>query len=312
MSKNLVYMGSSDFAVGPLLALVEAGYLISAVFTQPDKPAGRGRVLSPPPVKVAAERLCLPIAQPLTLRDKSVQEHLQNLQPEIIVVAAYAQLLPPSVLRIPANGCLNIHASLLPRYRGGAPVHWAIMNGEHETGVTIMHMASGLDTGDILLQEKLPIEGEATAGDITALLSSLGAKLILDILALPDRGEGLRTPQQHALATYARNIRKEDGKLPWHLESAAIHNLIRGLNPWPLAYTSFAGQYLRISRSRMATGTISLGPGEVRAVGSALLVGTGKGLLELLELQPAGKRVMTGIEFARGYLKGSARSFQLS
>jgi len=312
MSKNLVYMGTPDFAVVPLLAIVEAGHFVSAVYTQPDKPAGRGRALTPPPVKTVAERLGLEVVQPASLRDKSVQEQLLSLRPDAIVVAAYAQLLPSNVLSIPHYGCLNIHASLLPRYRGGAPVHWAVMNGDSETGVTIMRMDRGLDTGDILLQDSISIGEEDTSGDVTTRLSLLGAKLIVDALARQDLGEDLRRAQQHNLATYARNIRKEDGRVNWNLPAATLHNLIRGLNPWPLAYTYYGGQYLRVLRSRVYHMAYSLGPGELKVDDGRLLVGTGLGTLQLMDVQPAGKRVMTGSEFARGYLQGREKSFQFS
>ena len=309
MSKRIVYMGSPSFAVPPLLALVQNDYSIAAVFTQPDMPAGRGRALTPPPVKLAAEKLGLPIVQARSLKDKEVEERLARLAPDLIVVVAYAAFLPLAVRKIPPCGCLNIHASLLPRYRGGAPIHWAIVNGERDTGVTIMRMASGLDAGDIIKQAQLPISEEATTGEVTELLSTLGAGLLLDVLSLPDLGESLRRPQEHALATYARNIKKEDGYVDWQLDATRIHNLIRGLNPWPLAYTYFEGQYLRVLRSQVVHAKLSLRPGEVSSAHDGLYVGTGDKALLLLQVQLAGKRVMTGAEFSRGYLQGRNAMF---
>lgn len=310
MSKRIIYMGSPAFAVPPLLALVQSNHNIAAVFTQPDMPAGRGRILTPPPVKWAAAELGLPIVQARSLKDKVVQERIASFAPDLIVVVAYAALLPPAVLRIPPCGCLNIHASLLPRYRGGAPIHWSIVNGEPETGVTIMRMASGLDAGDIIKQAKVPITDEATTGEVTELLATVGARLLLDVLSLSDLGESHRTPQNHALATYARNIKKEDGLVVWQLEATKIHNLIRGLNPWPLAYTYFGEQYVRILRSRVVDTYASLSPGEVSNARDALYVGTGNKALELLLVQPSGKKVMTGAEFSRGYLQGKTAMFQ--
>jgi len=312
MSKRIIYMGSPAFAVPALMALVQSGHTIAAVFTQPDMPAGRGRLLTPPPVKLAATELGLPMVQARSLKDTGVQEQIARLTPDLIVVVAYAALLPTAVLKIPPCGCLNIHASLLPRYRGGAPIHWSIVNGEPETGVTIMRMASGLDAGDIIKQARVPIADEATTGEVTAMLAEAGASLLIDVLSLPDFGESLRVPQDHALATYARNVKKEDGLVVWQHDALTIHNLIRGLNPWPLAYTYFGGQYLRVLRSRVVDISLSLRPGEVVSVRDDLYVGTGDKALELLLVQPSGKRVMTGAEFSRGYLQGKKAMFQSS
>jgi len=312
MIKDIVYMGTPDFAVGPLLAIVAAGHRVSAVFTQPDKPAGRGRTLTSPPVKTAAERLGIEVVQPSTLRDTAVQEQILRLRPDAIVVAAYAQLLPLRVLSAPKYGCLNIHASLLPDYRGGAPIHWAVMNGDTETGITIMRMEKGLDTGDIMLQGKIPINTEVTSGEVTAQLSLLGAELIVDVLARQDVGESLRRAQDHNQATYARNIRKEDGRIDWTLPARTLHNLIRGLNPWPLAYTYCGEQYLRVLRSCVTAQDHGLGPGELKVDEGLLLVGTGVGTLQLIEVQPAGKRFMKGSDYARGYLQSSEKTNRLS
>ena len=308
--RRLVYMGTPDFAVPPLHALCEAGLDVAAVFTQPDRPAGRGRHLAPPPVKTAAQSLGLSVFQPTSLRDTQVIALLADLDPEVIVVAAYAQLLPRDVLNLPRFGCKNIHASLLPKYRGGAPVHWAIVDGEKETGITIMHMARGLDKGDIIMQESMPLGLEQTCGEVTAQLSHIGARLILNCLELADLGESLRQPQEESLATYAPNVKKSDGLINWAISALSIHNQVRGFNPWPGAHTSFQGQSIRVVASRISNQDHALSGhfGRLALHDGRLLVGTGEGALELERLLPSGKRLMSGEEFFRGYVAKVASS----
>jgi methionyl-tRNA formyltransferase len=300
--RRLVFMGTPDFAVPPLQALAAAGHEVTAVFTQPDKPAGRGRQLATPPVKVAAQALNIPVFQPPSLREPEVISRLEELSPEVIVVAAYAQLLPTAILELPPFGCKNIHASLLPKYRGGAPVHWAIANGETETGVTIMQMARGLDTGDIILKQVYPLGPDETCGEVTNALSHLGAKLMLECLELPDLGASLRRPQDEAESCFARNVLKSDGRINWYDSARLIHNRVRGFNPWPGAHTLFLGQPLRLL-STSSHDHVNIGaPGIVTLEDGKCMVGTGAGALEIRTVLPAGKRAISGLDFYRGYI----------
>ncbi len=295
-------MGTPEFAVPALRTLHEEGHTVAAVFTQPDRPAGRGRRLTPPPVKLAALALGLSVWQPSSLRDPEVLDFLRGQSLDAIVVAAYGKLLPPAVLAVPRFGCKNIHASLLPKYRGGAPVHWAIVNGEHETGVTIMQMARGLDTGDVIEQRAVPINPDDTCGSVTTKLSLLGAELIAEVLALPDAGESRRTPQAHELMTTARTVRKLDGLINWSLESRQIEALVRGMYPWPGAYTHWRQEALGVLSTRRAAGGPALKPGAVWCQDGRLWVGCLDESLELLKVLPAGKKAMSALDFYRGYL----------
>lgn len=300
---RVVFMGTPDFAVPALRAVHGAGHTIVAVYTQPDKPAGRGREMTSSPVKEAALELGLPVYQPTSLRTTEVYEELQSLRPDTIVVAAYAQLLPQKVLDIPKYGCKNIHASLLPKYRGGAPIHWAIVNGEAETGITIMQMARGLDTGDIILQRSLAIGNDDTCGVIFDRLANLGAEMILEVLALGDLGESLRVKQDEELATYARTVNKEDGRIDFTQNAKSVHNTIRGLNPWPGAFTTLQGGYIKILQSRLGPCDSILPAGLLLTKEGKIYVGCGIGCIELLTLQPAGKRPMGAGDFLRGYVR---------
>ena len=299
---SLVYMGTPDFAVEPLQALHRAGYHIKAVFTQPDRPAGRGKIMRQPEVKAAALKLGLPVYQPDSLRNGEVLKLLSDLNPDVIVVAAYAQLLPAEVLALPRYGCKNIHASLLPKYRGGAPIQWAIARGERETGISIMHMDTGLDTGDIIMQEAVVIGSEETAGGLTERLSALGARMILECLSMADMGEGMRRPQEHGAATFARNLRKTDGLLDWNRSAQKIHDAIRAFNPWPGAYTFLGKLRISLQKSSLTEYAYKLSPGHIAFTDGKLLVGTSDSAVEIVELTPAGKRAMDGQAFAKGYL----------
>jgi methionyl-tRNA formyltransferase len=299
---SLVYMGTPGFAVEPLRALYNAGHKITAVFTQPDRPAGRGKLMRPPEVKVAALELGLPVFQPATLRSEQVLKMLAVLQPEVIVVAAYAQLLPLEILKLPRYGCKNIHASLLPKYRGGAPIQWAIARGEHQTGISIMQMDVGLDTGDVIMQQPLIIDANETSGRLTERLSVLGAGMIVECLALDDLGESMRKAQNHRESTFARNLRKSDGLLFWNRSAQQIHNSIRAFNPWPGAYSFLGNLRINIQRSSLQKQSITLAPGHITLLGEKLLVGTADNPIEIVELTPAGKRSMDGQAFAKGYL----------
>ena len=308
MLRRIVFMGTPDFAVPALTALHDAGHTVIAVFTQPDRPAGRGRRLTPPPVKLAALELGLPVWQPASLGHPGVLDFLLGQALDVIVVAAYAKLLPPAVLAAPRFGCKNIHASLLPKYRGGAPVHWAIVNGEQETGVTIMQMARGLDTGDVIEQRAIPITREDTCGSVTEKLSLLGAELILRVLELPDAGESKRVPQAHELKSFARTVRKQDGLINWAMQSQQIDALVRGMQPWPGAYTQWRQETLGVLATRCSVKGPRLRPGEAVCREGSVWVGCQDGSIELLKVLPAGRKAMAASDFYRGYLSRNSEN----
>ncbi|NLY54750.1 MAG: methionyl-tRNA formyltransferase [Firmicutes bacterium] len=299
-----VFMGTPEFAV-PCLRRLAAETEVVGVFTQPDRPQGRGLVLTAPPVKQVALELGLPVYQPPRLREPACLEQLQALDPDLIVVVAYAQLLTPQILSLPPYGCINVHASLLPAYRGGAPIHWAIINGETATGITTMYMSEELDAGDILLQDVLPIGPNDTCGQIHDQLAELGAETLSRTLAALREGKLEPKPQPQEGVSYARNLTKQDGLIDWDKSAIAIHNQVRGLNPWPVAYTSHNGKRLRIFSTRVVeTGTLarSTSPGCVIEIESeGPLVQTGDGVLLLQEVQPESKRRMSGTDYARGH-----------
>lgn len=313
---NIVFMGTPDFAVPSLRALLEAGYSIKGVVTQPDRPKGRKQILTPPPVKAEAAKHGLRILQPLKLRDPESVAELASLQPDLIVTAAYGQLLTKAVLDMPKFGCINIHASLLPKYRGGAPIHHAVMAGEAVTGVTIMYMAEGLDTGDTLSRVEVPILDTDTTGTMYDKLGEAGAELLLQ--TLPELlAERLRpVPQNHEQATYARNITRADEKIDWNRSSMEIYNQVRGLYPWPGAYTIWNGEVMKVwaclnpdlggsESNEEIEGADSAGPPSapgtvIRMNEQGIWVATGNGSLRLTEIQPAGRKRMTVEEFARG------------
>lgn len=300
---RLVFMGSAEFAVPSLKALYEKGYDILLVVTQPDRPQGRGRKLKGTPVKELAQQLGLPLVQPERVRDAKFVERLRALQPEVIVVVAYGQILPAAVLEIPTRGCINVHASLLPRYRGAAPIAWAIMQGEQETGVTTMLMDEGMDTGDILLQQRVSIPPQATAGEVEKCLAEEGAQLLLSTLEQWEKG-GLRPVRQNAAeATYAPLLRPEHERIDWSQPALVIYNLVRALNPRPGAHTYLGSRLVKVWQAEVV-GCSDKGasPGEVLKLdGEGLVVQTGKGCLRLLEVQPAGRPRMPAAAFGRGY-----------
>jgi methionyl-tRNA formyltransferase len=308
VSMRLVYMGTPQFAVEPLLALAAAGHVFAGVITRTDKPAGRGRTLAAPPVKVAAQELGVAVLQPKRVRDPEIIGTLRTMGPDVIVVAAYGQILPREILALPKFGCINIHASLLPAYRGAAPINWAIIRGEHETGITIMQMDEGMDTGAILMQESIPIGPEDTAGALTGRLSLLGAKLITDALPLITSGKLVPVSQDGTKATMAPLLKKADGLIDWNLPAADLHNRIRGLSPWPGAYT-----YLDRKLVKIIATEVFEGPGEPGTLyernNTTLEAGTGSGLLRVLSLQPEGRKPMTAGEFLRGHRGIAGKQF---
>ncbi len=297
---KLVYMGTPEFAVRPLQALVQAGHEVVGVVTRTDKPAGRGRIVAAPAVKQAAHEFGLPLYQPKRVRDPEFIQTLRGIAPEVIIVAAYGQILSKEIIELPKYGCINIHASLLPLYRGAAPINWAIIRGEAETGVTIMQMDERMDTGAILLQERIPIDPDDTAGTLADKLSALGARLIVTALPLIEAGKLLSVNQDDSKATLAPLLKKGDGLIDWKLPAVEIHNRVRGLTPWPGAYTFLDGKMIKLLETQAVRGNRE--PGVIHP-GSwdSLEVGTGEGRLRVLRLQPEGKKVMTAAEFLRGH-----------
>ncbi|MHB1419294.1 MAG: methionyl-tRNA formyltransferase [Bacillota bacterium] len=301
---RIVFMGTPDFAVPSLDALLGGGHQVAGVVTQPDRPRGRGHRFSPSPVKEYALNRGLNVWQPTTLRQEDFREILLDAKPELIVVVAYGRILPPEILRMPERGCINVHASLLPRYRGAAPIHWAVINGEKETGVTTMMMDTGLDTGDILLQEKLPIPPLASTGEIHDGLARMGAEMLVKTIDMLAQGRLAPCPQEHGLATYAPPLRKSDELIDWGKDAGALVNHIRGMNPWPGAYTYFKHQLLKVWSAQQVNGD----PGRCHGTGQVvqiseqgIIVAAGQGAIMLTEVQPAGKRKMPASDFARGY-----------
>ena len=241
-------MGTPDFAVPSLEALWNKGYEICAVYTQPDKPKGRKQILTPPPVKETALSHHIPVEQPVTLRTEEAFATLQRYAPDLIVVVAYGKILPKNVLELPRLGCINVHGSLLPKYRGAAPIQWSVLNGDAVTGVTTMFMAEGLDTGDILLQKETPIGPDETAGELFDRLAPMGAELLLETIPLLETGTVQRIPQPEDGGAYASQLTKEMAWIDWNRPAQEIHNLVRGMNPWPIAQTEFRGKRLKLFR----------------------------------------------------------------
>lgn len=297
---RLLYAGTPEFAVPALDALLRAGYTIAAVYTQPDRPAGRGRHLQASPVKQCALQAGLPVRQPLTLKDPGVQAEFAAWQADALIVAAYGLILPLPVLQATRCGGINLHASLLPRWRGAAPIARAVWAGDAETGVTLMQMAEGLDTGDILAQATLPIDNAITAGQMQTRLAQLGAELLLTQLPALLVGQLMGHPQDAAAATYAAKLRKEEAELDWHRPAEQLARQIRALHPWPVASTSLAGQSLRIGAAYVSTAPAQAAPGTVQAVSrEGLEVACGCGVLCLQQVQLPGKRMISAIDFAR-------------
>ncbi len=305
---KLVYMGTPLFAVQPLLALAAAGHEIVGVVTRTDKPAGRWMTLAEPPVKLTARDKGFAVFQPRRVRDPEFIDRLRALAPDVIVVAAYGQILPREILTLPRYGCVNIHASLLPLYRGAAPINWAIIRGETMTGITIMQMDEGMDTGAILMQEPVPIDPIDTAGTLTDKLSRFGAKLIPEALRGLESGTITPIMQDSSKATLAPLLKKGDGLIEWKLPAGEIHNRIRGLSPWPGAYGYVDGKIIKIIASTAIAGAGE--PGSLYEMDKTTLdVGTGNGMLRILSIQPEGKKPMTAAEFLRGHRGIAGKKF---
>lgn len=298
---TILFMGTPSFAVPALEGLVQGGWPVIAVVTQPDRPQGRGQTLAPPPVKVAAEGLGLPVLQPEKVRHPDFLETFRKLSPDLVVVAAFGQILPGEIIHGPKQGCINIHPSLLPKYRGAAPINRAMMAGEETTGVTIMQMDEGVDSGAILLQEETPIGPEESFGELHDRLALMGADLLRMALAMLLSGTLLPRPQDHSLATAAPRIGREEGRIRWERDCRQIVSLVRGLSPVPCAYTLLAGKQLRIFAAAAETAPVTEAPGTV--VGEedgTLRVAAGNGYVLLKEVQAEGKKRMTVRDFLRG------------
>ncbi len=300
---RIVFMGTPDFALFSLRALCEAGEDVVGVVTQPDKPRGRGYVLTPPPVKVYAEERGIPVYQPTTLKNGAFDETLSALHPELIIVVAYGKILPRSVLDFPVHGCINVHGSLLPAYRGAAPMQRAIMEGQSITGITTMYMAEGMDTGDMLLRAEVAIEEDDNFETIHDKLGACGAQILLDTIAALKDGTLRAEPQDDALATYAAKIEKEDCLIDFSAPAKAVHDRIRGLSPIPLAFTHTPdGKLLKVPAARMGdrTETRLAAPGTVLSLGDGIEVACGTGSIRLLTVTPEGKKSMSAKDFING------------
>ena len=298
---RILFMGTPDFAVFSLSALVENGEEVVGVVTQPDQPKGRGYVMTPPPVKVYAEAKGIPVYQPETLKNGGFGEELQAIAPDLIVVAAYGKILPASVLDYPKYGCINIHGSLLPQYRGAAPIQRAILDGRTETGITTMRMDAGLDTGDILLQEAVPIAKDDNFETLHDQMGACGARVLLRTLDALKKGTLRRIPQDNTKATYAAKIEKADCRIDFAKPAAAVHNQIRGLSPIPLAYVRMPdGKLLKIRKAE-PTAAESAAPGTILSLaGGAITVACGQGAIRFLEVVPEGKKPMTAAAYLNG------------
>ncbi len=312
---RIIFCGTPEFAVPTLEALVREGYEIAGVITQPDRPKGRGLKLTPPPVKVAAEKLGLHVVQPAGLKGEAGRRLLEPLAPEAVVIVGYGQIIPADLLELPRHGWINLHASLLPKYRGAAPVNWAIIRGERITGVTTMRIDAGLDTGPVFLQREEPIRPDDTAITLGERLARIGAELMVETLRGIESGKLAPRPQDHSQATKAPLLKKEDGRIDWRWPAAEIHNRIRGLVPWPGAYTGFRGQFVHIwqaeetpaapVRGQASPGTLVVESGEPYVVcGPAA-----SEWLRLEELQLAGRKRVCGRDFVNGLRVQSGERF---
>lgn len=297
---RLVFMGTPEFAVNSLQALADAGHIIQAVYTQPDRPKGRGYGIVPPPVKVLAGSLGIEVFQPDSVKDEQVQRRIEELAPDCIVVVAYGKLLPARVLNAAKYGCVNVHSSLLPKYRGAAPIQWSVINGDSVTGVSTMLLDEGMDTGDILMQKETDIEPNETSGQLHDRLAVMGAELIVETLAALESGSIEPVKQDERQACHAPMLSKSLSPIKWDAGAQSVHNLVRGLQPWPVASTSIGGKRLRIHATEVVTG-VSGSPGEVVSA-DPLIVSCGDGTgVKLLEIQIDGGKRMVAADYMRGH-----------
>ena len=299
---KIVFMGTPDFSVPVLQRILQDGYEVIAVVTQPDRPVGRKRVLTPPPVKVEALKHNIPVYQPEKIRVREELDQILALNPDLIVTAAFGQILPKELLEAPKLGCINVHASLLPELRGGAPIHYAILEGKKETGITIMYMAEKLDAGDILTQVAVEITEEDNVGTLHDKLSAAGCELLSETLPKLINGELTGIPQDDSKATFASNIKREQEKIDWTKDGETIYNQVRGLNPWPVAYTTLQGKVMKVWRAEKVNSQVTAEPGEIiEKLEDGFVVKTGNDIaIKITEMQPAGKKKMSSFDFLRG------------
>ncbi|MFJ8256905.1 methionyl-tRNA formyltransferase [Peribacillus asahii] len=299
---KIIFMGTPDFSVPVLKRIMDEGYEVIAVVTQPDRPVGRKKVLTPPPVKVEAEKYGIPVYQPEKIRNEADLAEILALKPDLVVTAAFGQILPNELLEAPKFGCINVHASLLPELRGGAPIHYSILQGKEKTGITIMYMAEKLDAGDILTQAEVVIEEEDNVGTLHDKLSQVGSDLLAETLPKLINGELTPIKQDEAKATFASNIKRSDERIDWTRTGQEIYNHVRGLNPWPVAYTLLEGNVLKVWQAKKLSGMKESAPGtiiDVREEGVVVATGNETAIL-ITVLQPSGKKKMLAKDYLRG------------
>lgn len=296
---RILFMGTPDIAAESLAALIAAGHEIVGVFTRADKPVGRKQILTAPPVKQLAVQHNIPVWQPATLRDGKAEPIFRDLAPDLVVVVAYGRILPPELLHIAPLGCINLHVSLLPKYRGSAPIQWSVLNGDSETGVTIMQLDEGCDTGDILMAERVPIGPETTSGELFDQVSAIGARTLVTAVEKLAAGELTPQPQDDSQATQAPPLKKEMAQFHFTQSAAHIHNWVRGMNPWPAAFFELDGKKVKVLESRLASNENAAPAGTVLAL-KPLTIACGEGALQLLTVTPEGGRPMAGTAWAAG------------
>lgn len=308
---RIVFMGTPDFAVPSLEALLKSKDEVVGVVTQPDRPKGRGQEVVWSPVKAVCQREGIPVLQPLKMKDPVFLDALRQWEPEVIAVTAYGRILPPAILTLPSRGCINVHGSLLPKYRGAGPIQWAIIRGERETGITTMFMAEGMDTGDMLLQEKVAIKPDDTAGTLAPRLAEVGGRLLVETLRRLREGTLTPQPQDHAQATMAPMLKKEDGVVDWTLTAVEIVNRVRGLSPWPGAYTYVNGERWILWRVTSGDAAQNAAPGTVTKVTKDRVdVATGGGTIHIVDIQPSNSRRMTMAQYLAGHRLAEGISLQ--
>lgn len=298
---KIVFMGTPDIAVGCLQTIIDEKHEILGVVTQPDKPVGRGKKLGMPPVKELALKYDLPVYQPVKARDEEFVNILKELNPDLIVVVAFGQILPKSILDIPKLGCINVHVSLLPKYRGAAPINWVIINGEKKTGVTTMYMDEGLDTGDMILTSEFDLDDEITAGELHDKMAVIGAQTLKETIDLIEKGEAPRIPQNHDEFTYAPIMNKSLGNINWNKPAKEIHNLVRGVNPWPSAYTTYNDATMKIWKTEVLNENSDKEPGTILSVDKeGIKVSTNDNVVLVKEIQMPGKKRVLVSEYIKG------------
>ena len=298
---RILFMGTPDIAVGCLQKIIDEKHDIIGVVTQPDKPVGRGKKMGMPPVKELALKYDLPVYQPIKARDEEFVNILKDLNPDLIVVVAFGQILPKSILDIPKFGCVNVHVSLLPKYRGAAPINWVIINGEDKTGVTTMYMDEGLDTGDMILTSEFELNDEITAGELHDIMKEEGAKVLKETIDLIEKGEAPRIPQNHEEFTYAPMMNKTLGQIDFSKSAKDIHNLVRGVNPWPSAYTTYKGQTMKIWKTKVLSESSDKAPGTILKVDKeGIRVSTKDNVILISEIQMPGKKRVLVEEYIKG------------